>query len=426
MASTYTSNKRYEKQGTGDNVGTWGPFLNANFDLIDQNFGGTLSLALTNIDVNISQPQQENVRQLLTGVLSGNVNLILANGYSGSFIIDNRTTGSFSVNILTDAVGSTGVNCAQGFRTFVFCDGTHVVYANNAPGSATAAATSLTPTGYVTATDLQAAIAQIASRNPVGTIIDAAGTTAPAGSLACDGSAVSRVTYASLFAYLVTAPGYAATTCTFGFIGSPTIINKTAHGFVGGERLRFSTSGSLPTGMNTSTDYFVEVIDANSFWLQTSQATTGSGTRLVTSGAASGVTQYTQSLWGLGDGSTTFNVPDLRGVFSRGKDGGRGLSLVDYQVGVRLADAFAAHTHTGTTNTDGAHTHDVKYNSRTDVATTGGGTAVQNISAGGSSTGANAAISSGSTHSHAFTTDSTGTGAETVPKHAILLKCIVY
>jgi microcystin-dependent protein len=29
--------------------------------------------------------------------------------------------------------------------------------------------------------------------------------------------------------------------------------------------------------------------------------------------------------WGVGDGSTTFNIPDLRGVKLRGKDGGKGL-----------------------------------------------------------------------------------------------------
>lgn len=419
MASTYTSNKRYEKQGTGDNVGTWGPFLNANFDLIDQNFGGTLSLALTNVDVNISQSQQENVRQLLTGVLSGNVNLILANGYSGFFIIDNRTTGSFSVTIKTDFVGSTGVNCAQGYRTFVFCDGQHCVYANNAPGSATAASTSFTPSGIITATDVQAALAQLAARSPIGTIIEVAGTTAPAGSLLCDGSNVSRTTYASLFAYLVTAPGFSAQTCTI-LINAPAVITKAGHGFVGGERLRFSTTGTLPTGLNTSSDYFVAVNDVNSFFLLDS-----SGTLVDTSGSQSGTQSYTQSLWGLGDGSTTFTLPNLNGVFTRGKDNGRGIAPVDYQVGVRVADSLGAHTHSGTTNSDGAHSHDVKYTLRSDIATTGAANGVQSITAGGSTTGANAAISSGSAHSHAFTTGSTG-GSETAPEHVILLKCIVY
>lgn len=50
------------------------------------------------------------------------------------------------------------------------------------------------------------------------------------------------------------------------------------------------------------------------------------------------------TLYGAGDGSTTFNLPDYRGVFPRGLDSGRGLdparALGDYQ-----ADAVASHVH---------------------------------------------------------------------------------
>lgn len=67
--------------------------------------------------------------------------------------------------------------------------------------------------------------------------------------------------------------------------------------------------------------------------------------------------------YGSGDGSTTFNVPDLRGEFVRGWDDGRGVdsgrSLGSYQ-----ADEFKSHTHTfagsvasggsGSSNRDGS------------------------------------------------------------------------
>lgn len=60
--------------------------------------------------------------------------------------------------------------------------------------------------------------------------------------------------------------------------------------------------------------------------------------------------------WGAGDGTTTFNLPDLRGVFRRGWDNGRGLDP---------SRAFASqqgsqnlqHSHSGTTNDGGLHTH---------------------------------------------------------------------
>lgn len=50
--------------------------------------------------------------------------------------------------------------------------------------------------------------------------------------------------------------------------------------------------------------------------------------------------------WGAGDGSTTFKLPDLRGVFPRGWDAGRGQdpgrAFATYQ-----GDGFKSHNHTG-------------------------------------------------------------------------------
>ena len=79
-------------------------------------------------------------------------------------------------------------------------------------------------------------------------------------------------------------------------------------------------------------------------------ATPGTGW-LAANGAALSRTAYAAlfasigTLYGAGDGSTTFNIPDLRGVFLRGYDNGRGLDpsrvFGSYQV-----DMFASHTHT--------------------------------------------------------------------------------
>lgn len=157
---------------------------------------------------------------------------------------------------------------------------------------------------------------------PSGTVIYVAQSTPPAGYLKANGAAVSRSTYSALFAALVTGAGFAAQNFTV-TIATPGVFTKAAHGFSGGERLRLSTTGALPTGLNNSTDYFVEVIDANTYYLNTS-AYVG-GTRVATSGSQSGTHSYTQSWFGLGDGSTTFNLPDLRGEFLRGWDDSRGV-----------------------------------------------------------------------------------------------------
>lgn len=134
----------------------------------------------------------------------------------------------------------------------------------------------------------------------------------PSGFLTCDGSAVSRTTYTNLYNSLCVLPGFASVTFTV-TIASPAVVTAAGHGFTGGERLRFSTTGALPTGLNTSTDYFVQYIDSSTFNL----SLTPNGSLINTSGTQSGTHSYLRSLWGLGNGSTTFNVPDLRGVHLR-------------------------------------------------------------------------------------------------------------
>lgn len=60
--------------------------------------------------------------------------------------------------------------------------------------------------------------------------------------------------------------------------------------------------------------------------------------------------------WGVGDGSTTFNVPDLRGTVPRAWDHGRGLDPAAPAFAAYEADSYAAHNH-GVT--DPGHTHQI-------------------------------------------------------------------
>lgn len=81
------------------------------------------------------------------------------------------------------------------------------------------------------------------------------------------------------------------------------------------------------------------------------------------------------TLWGAGDGASTFALPDLRGEFLRAWDDGRGVdsgrSFASVQLSQNLSHGHAAssasagsHAHTGTTEADGSHSH---------TASTGGG-----------------------------------------------------
>lgn len=170
---------------------------------------------------------------------------------------------------------------------------------------------------------------------PVGTIFPLAGSVLPGNFLACNGAAISRSTYANLFAALVTADNFSAQTFTV-TIASPGVFTKSSHNFLGGERIRLSTTGALPTGLTTGTDYFVVYVSSSTFQL----SSTLGGPSINTSGSQSGTHSYTQSRYGLGDGSTTFNLPDLRDQFLRGYSPTRAL-------GTGQLDAFQGHGHSG-------------------------------------------------------------------------------
>lgn len=118
--------------------------------------------------------------------------------------------------------------------------------------------------------------------------------------------------------------------------------------------------------------------------------------------------------YGAGDGTTTFNVPDLRGEFVRGFDDARG---VDSGRVFGSAQGSANLSHTHTTDSRGAHTHS--------VSGTGTVVAYRLMTAYDSAgTGATTATTS-SAGAHAHTAQASG-GTEARPRNIALLACIKY
>jgi microcystin-dependent protein len=62
--------------------------------------------------------------------------------------------------------------------------------------------------------------------------------------------------------------------------------------------------------------------------------------------------------YGSGDGLTTFNIPDLRGVFVRGLDSGRGIDPFRAN-GSQQGHSFQSHNHGGASGTESSHTHGI-------------------------------------------------------------------
>lgn len=220
---------------------------------------------------------------------------------------------------------------------------------------------------------------------PTGAIQDFAGYTVPTGWLLCDGSAVSRATYATLFAALSKTATITVT------IASPGVVTWTAHGLSDGDPVFFTTTGALPTGITASTVYYVRSSTTNTFQL----AATVGGAAINTSGSQSGTHTGQYLPWGSGDGSTTFNVPDLRGRTAIGS--GTGTSLTARN----LAASSGTETHTLVDAELPSHTHGPSGTNTGFVMYKTGGTISLNTAAGGNTyPGATVTGSTGSDTAH--------------------------
>jgi len=126
-------------------------------------------------------------------------------------------------------------------------------------------------------------------------------------------------------------------------------------------------------------------------------------------------------VFGAGDGVTTFNLPDLRGEFVRGYDGGRGVDP-GRTFGSTQSGSFASHTHSASSTTsvsinDPGHAHFYVEPTTGGAIQSGGGYSYSGSTTGAASTGISAGASTSTT------VNSTG-GTETRPVNVALLPCI--
>jgi len=155
---------------------------------------------------------------------------------------------------------------------------------------------------------------------PTGAVLPFAMPAAPGGWLECNGAEVSRETYADLLAAItstaeVTFANQAGSLRVnwAGNIGMPasTPDNMSAT-FTAGD------GGTLPTGIVAGTEYLLAYISSGAYAVLDS-----GGTPIAYSDAGSGELHGRAYPFGIGDGATTFNVPELRSEFVRGWSHGR-------------------------------------------------------------------------------------------------------
>jgi len=148
---------------------------------------------------------------------------------------------------------------------------------------------------------------------PAGTVIESANLSAPTGWLSCNGAAVSRSTYSTLYAAITASLGTVTITSA-----NPGVVSLSAHGLSTGSCVELTTTGTLPTNLAVNTNYYVIYVGADSFRLATSAANAIAGTAIDTSGGSpSGTHTLRHCPFGIST-ATNFLLPNRAAVVGVG------------------------------------------------------------------------------------------------------------
>ena len=233
--TTYSTSLSISLIPNGTQSGTWGTTTNTNWDLVDQAVAGVATITMTNANYTLTSTsgainEARNMVLVATGTLSATYKIV-APLVPKLYLVENSTAGRQDITI--GGATGTDVTIPNGFSVFVYCDGSDFYSGANASYGDYLVQGNLgvsgdTAIGGSVAVAVDAAIAGnltvSGSTNiaPVGCVIAYATTSAPAGYLACNGQAVSRGTYATLFALIGTTFGSGDGSTTFNL---PSIAN---------------------------------------------------------------------------------------------------------------------------------------------------------------------------------------------------------
>jgi hypothetical protein len=133
MPSTYSTDLKIELMVTGENAGTWGDKTNTNLNLVQQAIAGFESISIaggaqtTNLVMtNAALSNARNAVIKLTGTILGNQIVTVPNGIEKTYIVQNGTTGVFTVEFKTvSGTGSTFSTTDKGIK-ILYSDGTNI------------------------------------------------------------------------------------------------------------------------------------------------------------------------------------------------------------------------------------------------------------------------------------------------------------
>ena len=158
MPSSYSTTLGIELMVTGEKSGTWGDITNTNLNIVEQSqgyvnksiAGGAQTTALLITDGSTSTSDARNLIIELSGTITGNQIVTVPDGIEKSYIVNNNTSGAFTVQFkTTSGTGPTFSATNKGIK-IVYSNGTDIVeVVNNILGNIT---TGTITSGAITAT----------------------------------------------------------------------------------------------------------------------------------------------------------------------------------------------------------------------------------------------------------------------------------
>ena len=296
MSSTYTTNLRLEKQGSGENAGSWGDRLSDNvIDLVDQAVGSYTSISLaadshTLTTNNGATDEARSAALYLHGTLTSSVDVNIPDNTEKVYIVRNNTSGSFDVTIKSTSE-TNGFVAPQGTTCVVFTDGVSVNPVTTPVNQTTGQPTTLSATTINVPTITSAAISgstindtaitggSVSGTSIVATNITAKSTVTFESVVSVSGAAIASFITASVSGdhqiNLRQSNNFFVYTKGNVSIQTPLNITQGQSGIIyvvqdsgGSNTLSFSDVWKFPSGNNPSLTREASAVDALSFFVR--------------------------------------------------------------------------------------------------------------------------------------------------------------
>ena len=329
MSSTYSPNLAIELIGTGDQAGNWGSTTNTNLGtLLEQAISGYVSYACdgTTQTLTMTNGADATARNMYLQLTTTGGGTLVVPANKKLYFIYNAT----SLPITVKVSGQTGVSVPAAAKVSLVCNGTDVVDATNYSSSLKVGG-SASIGGTLTAGSI--------TTYPTTTFTGAISGTA------LTVSAVSGTLYIGQY---ITSGAAANTQITAGSGSSWTVTPSqtvASTSMVAAAGATTTTVASTDNSTNIATTAFAKTAGAPTgaiFMWGTSSAPTG---HLLCNGSAVSRTTYStlysvlSTTFGVGDGSTTFNLPNFNGSMPIGATGSTSSSFVGTISGTTLTVA---------------------------------------------------------------------------------------